>query len=86
MILAYLALLNKTIQNLTARQKLLLNWHGQFGHLNFPAVQQILGQFPLKSVKFAAAATCDLTDLCCEVCQYAKVHRRTTHGKKTQPN
>jgi hypothetical protein len=85
-ILGNFALLDDTNQNLTAGHKLLLNWHGRFGHLNFPAVQRILRQFPFKSVKFAAAATCDLTDLRCEICQYAKAHRRTTHGKKTQPN
>jgi hypothetical protein len=39
------------------------------------------------SANFAAASKCDLTDFCCEICQYAKeAHRRTTHGKRTQPN
>ena len=64
---------------------LLLNWHGRFGHLNFPALQRILRQFPFVSIKFAAAAKC-LTDFRCEICQYAKAHRRTTHGKRTQVN
>ena len=57
-----------------------------FGHLNFPAVQRILCQFPFISVKFAAASKCDLTDFRCETCQDAKAHRRTTHGKRTQVN
>ena len=83
---ANLALLDETNQNLTAGHKLLLNWHGRFGHLNFPAVQRILRQFPFQSAKFAAASKCDLTDLRCEICQYAKAHRRTTHGKRTQVN
>ena len=81
-----LALLDDTNQNITAGHKLLLNWHGRFGHLNFPAVQRILRQFPFQSAKFAAASRCDFTDLRCEICQYAKAHRRTTHGKRTQPN
>ena len=33
-----LSLLNESNQNLTGAQKLLLHWHCQFGHLNFPSV------------------------------------------------
>ena len=83
---ANLSILDETNQNITAGHRLLLNWHGRFGHLNFPAVQRILRQFPFVSIKFAAAAKFDLTDFRCEVCQYAKAHRRTTHGKRTQAN
>ena len=83
---ANLSLFDETNQNITAGHRLLLNWHGRFGHLNFPAVQRILRQFPFVSIKFAAAAKCDLTDFRCEICQYAKAHRRTTHGKRTQVN
>ena len=83
---ANLSLLDESNQNITAGHRLLLNWHGRFGHLNFPAVQRILRQFPFVSAKFAAASKCDLTDFRCEICQYAKAHRRTTHGKRTQPN
>ena len=63
-----------------------MNWHTRFGHSNCPAVQRILRQFPFLLTKFAAAAKCDLTDFRCEICQYAKAHRRTTHGKWTQVN
>ena len=83
---ANLALHDDTNQNITAGHKLLMNWHARFGHLNFQAVQRILRQFPFQSAKFAAASKCDLTDLRCEICQYAKAHRRTTHGKKTHVN
>jgi hypothetical protein len=55
-ILANLALLEETNQNLTAGHKLLLNWHGRFGHLNFQGMQRILRQFPFQSAKFAAAS------------------------------
>ena len=81
-----LALLDDANQNITAGHKLLMNWHGRFGYLNFPAVQRILRQFPFVSPKFAAASKCDLTDFRCEICQYAKAHRRKTHGKRTQVN
>ena len=83
---ANLTIFDDTNQNITAGHRLLMNWHGRFGHLNFPAVQRILRQFPFVSVKFAAASKCDLTDFRCEICQYAKAHRRTTHGKRTQVN
>ena len=82
----HLALYDEGNQNITAGHKLLLNWHSRFGHLNFPAVQRILRQFPFQSAAFGAASKCDLTDLKCEICQYAKAHRRTTHGKKTHVN
>ncbi|KAI2499350.1 hypothetical protein MHU86_15132 [Fragilaria crotonensis] len=83
---ANLTLFDDTNQNVTAGHRLLMNWHSRFGHLNFPAVQRILRQFPFVSVKFAAASKCDLTDFRCEICQYAKAYRRTTHGKRTQVN
>jgi hypothetical protein len=83
---ANLTLLDESNQNITAGNKLLMNWHARFGHLDFPAVQRILRQFPFLSAKFSAAAKCDLTDFRCEICQYAKAHRRTTHGKRTQGN
>jgi GAG-pre-integrase domain len=83
---ANLTLFDDTNQNITAGHRLLMNWHGRFGHLNFLAVQRILRHFPFVSVKFAAASRCDLTDFRCEICQYAKAHHRTTHGKKTQLN
>ena len=83
---AHLLLLNDSNQNITVGHRLLLNWHNRFGHLNFPAVQRILRQFPFVAQKFAAAAKCDLTDLRCEICQYAKAHRRSTHGRTSHTN
>lgn len=53
---ANLSLMDETNQNITAGHRLLLNWHGRFGHSNFSAVQRILRQFPFVSIKFAAAA------------------------------
>ena len=83
---ANLALVSDDNQNITAGHKLLLDWHARFGHLNFPAVQRILRQFPFISIKFAAASKCDLSDFRCALCQFAKAYRRTTHGKTTHVN
>ena len=83
---ANLVLLHETNQYILAGHKLLMNRHGRFGHLIFPAVQRILRQFPFASATFAAAAKCDLTDFRCDICQLAKAHHRTTHGKTTQVN
>jgi hypothetical protein len=83
---ANLALLDETNQDISAGHKLLMNWHGSFGHLNFPAAQRILRHFPFASDKFAADAKCDHTNFRCEICQFAKAHRRTTHGRLTHVN
>jgi hypothetical protein len=53
---ANLTIFDDTNQNITAGHRLLMNCHGRCGHLNFPAVQRILRQFPFVSVKFAAAS------------------------------
>ena len=74
------ALTNEGNQNNSAGQKLLLNWHFRFGHLNLPAVQRILRAFPFTANRFASASKCNAFDLKCEICQYFKGHRRPTHS------
>lgn len=83
---ANVLLLDDTNQNLTAGQKLLLQWHARFGHLNFRRVQTILRGFPFSVVKYASASKCDTATMKCAICQYAKAHRRATHGSQTAVN
>ena len=71
-----LTLVDDQNQNLTGGQKLLLQWHNRFGHLNFPSVQRILRAVPFLSTKVEAAAKCDLLKLKCSICEFAKGHRR----------
>ena len=71
-----LTILDDANQNLTGGQKLLLQWHNRFGHLNFPAVQRILRAVPFLSPKFEAASKCDTHSIKCAICEYAKGHRR----------
>ena len=81
---ANLALLSVDNQNLTVGQKLLLEYHYKFGHTNMPLVQQILRTEGFPSHKFAAASKCALPK--CAICEFAKAHRRPTHGNKSTPN
>jgi hypothetical protein len=74
-----LVLISDLNQNMTAGQKLLLQWHYRFGHLNFPAVQRILRAVPFLFGKFEAASKCDSASLKCAICEYAKGHRRARH-------
>ena len=80
-----LTLLNDSNQNLTAGQKLLLHWHHCFGHLNLPAVQQILRAVPFASATFESASKCDMRVLKCETCEYAKGHRRAKQSTTAVP-
>ena len=50
-----LSILDDQNQNLTAGQKLLLEYHYRFGHTNMPLVQQILRSEGFLAGKFAAA-------------------------------
>ena len=75
-----LTILNDDNQNLTAAQKLLLNWHARFGHKGFSALQRILRHPPFTSQSFKAASQCSAPR--CEVCEYSKAHRKPTHGHK----
>ncbi len=79
-----LALLSEENQNLTAGQKLLLEYHYKFGHANMPLVQQILRTKGFAAGKFAAAAKCQIPR--CAICEYAKGHRRATKGNIHTPN
>ena len=83
---ANLVLLNKGYQNPTAGQKLLLQCHYRFGHLNLPRVQSILRYFPFDILKFASSGKCDITTLRCDICQFAKSHRHPTHRSRTTVN
>jgi hypothetical protein len=83
---ANVLILDDANQNLTAGQKLLLQWHYRFGHLNLRRVQSILCVFPFSAVKYSSASKCDISNLKCAICQYAKAHRRATHGTRTTVN
>ena len=54
------SLLDEQNQNLTAGQKLLLEYHYRFGHTNMPLVQQILRSEGFAAGKFAAASSCEI--------------------------
>ena len=70
-------------QNLTAGQKLLLEYHYRFGHTNMPLVQQILRSEAFPAGKFSAASKCQIPK--CSICEFAKMHRRPTKGKTHTP-
>jgi hypothetical protein len=73
--------LSEEIQNLTAGQKLLLEWHGRFGHRNFASIQKLLCVFPFTSKKIGAAAKYDIPR--CSICEFAKAKRRPKHAQRT---
>ena len=75
-----LSLLHDDNQNLTGAQKLLLQWHCRFGHLNMPSVQRLFRAAPFLSAKFAASSKCSVANMRCEICEYAKAHRRPRHN------
>ena len=81
-----LTLLDEANQNMTAGQKLLLHWHHRFGHLNLPAVQRLLRAVPFLSAKFAAASKCDTASMRCEICEFAKGHRRSKRSITSASN
>jgi hypothetical protein len=73
--------LSEANQNLTAGQKLLLEWHGRFGHRNLASIQKLLHFFPFISQKFGAAAKFDIP--LCSICEFAKSKRRPKHAQCT---
>jgi hypothetical protein len=76
---ANVSLLSDENQNLTPAQKLLLHWHHRFGHKGFAAIQRLFRtETPFKSEKFMRASRCTIPK--CEICQYAKAHRKSTNG------
>ncbi len=73
--------LDDSNQNLTAGQKLILEYHYKFGHTNMPLVQQILHAKGFPAGKFAAASKCVPPK--CAICEMAKGHQRSKKGKCT---
>jgi hypothetical protein len=55
-------------------QKLLLDWHNRFAHLNFARVQKVLRHIPFIANKFGDATNCE--PLMCHSCELAKAKRR----------
>jgi hypothetical protein len=72
-------------QNLTGDQKILLEWHYIFFHLNFQSLQNVLRRAPFVAKIFAAAVKCDHPR--CEICELAKAKRRakTSETQKKIP-
>ena len=77
-------ILDEDNQNLTAGQKLLLEYHYKFGHTNMPLVQQILRSEGFTAGKFAPATKCVPPK--CAICEMAKGHRKSTKGQIHTPN
>jgi hypothetical protein len=73
--------LSEANQNLTFGQKLLLEWHGRFGHRKFASIQKVLRLFPFTSQKLGAAAKCDIPRF--SICEFAKNKRRPNHAQRT---
>jgi hypothetical protein len=73
--------LSEANQNLTAGKKLLLEWHGRFGHRNFASIQKLLRFSPFTSQKFDAAAKCDISR--CPICEFAKSKRCPKNAQRT---
>jgi hypothetical protein len=61
-------------QNLTEGQKLLLEWHNRFGHLNLLRIQQVLRNVPFIANKYATTVRYDPPK--CHTCQLEKAKRR----------
>jgi hypothetical protein len=61
-------------QNMTDSQKLLLDWHNRFSHLNFTRVQQVLRHIPFIANKFGDASKYDPP--MCHTCELSKSKRR----------
>jgi hypothetical protein len=67
-----LTFLENENQNLTAGQKLALEWHYRVGHLNFHSLQYVLRNFPFVAARFGPATKCDPPK--CAVCEFAKAN------------
>jgi hypothetical protein len=78
-------ILNDSNQNLTGGQKLLLEWHHIFAHLNCQALQSVLRRVPFVAKRFVAAVKCD-PPKCDEVCELAKSKRREKKDETTTKN
>jgi hypothetical protein len=69
---------------LTGGQKLLLEWHYIFAHLNFQALQSVLRRVPCVAKRFSVAVKC--APFKCEVCELAKGKRRAKKAETTAKN
>ena len=83
---AHLAVLDEENQNLTPSQKLLLHWHNRLGHRSLAYIQSLFRgkDNPFHSTSHKSASRCAIPK--CEICMYAKSHRRPTRGKRTSIN
>jgi hypothetical protein len=81
-----ISILEDSNQNITAGQKLLLEWHYIWCDLNFQSLQYVLRRAPFVVKRFAAAVKCDAPK--CENCELAKSKRRPknalTHTRNTE--
>jgi hypothetical protein len=69
-----ISILEDSNKNLTAGQRLLLEWHYIFCHLNYQSLRYVIRRAPFVAKRFAAAVKCD--DQQCEICELAKAKRR----------
>jgi hypothetical protein len=76
--------LDDSNQNLTGGQKLLLEWHYIFAHLNFKALHTVLRWAPFVAKRFGAAVKFDRPR--CEVCELAKAKRRAKKDETKTTN
>jgi hypothetical protein len=79
-----LKILEEENQNLTAGQKLALEWHYRFGHLNFHSLQYVLRNVPFVATRFGPATKCDPPK--CAVYEFAKGKRRPKHAETQVKN
>ena len=94
---AYTSLLDNTNHNLTAAQKDVLHWHQRLSHASIPWVQTLMhpkrnhfptitATNPVITSKYKQGPTCNLSNLKCQACLFAKAHKRphnpTTPGIK----
>jgi hypothetical protein len=80
-----ISILEDSNQNLTAGQKLLLEWHNIFCYLNFQSLQHVLRRAPFVAKGFAAAVKCDAPR--CEICELVKAKclpKKSLIQKKTR--
>jgi hypothetical protein len=77
---AHLSVLDDENTNLAPGEKLLLEWHFRFGHLNFASVQHLLRYVPSIATKYALATKADHPKR--HVCQLTKQSRHSRQSTK----
>jgi hypothetical protein len=75
-----LTILDEENQNLTAGQKLLLEWHYKFGHLNFNSLQNALRNVLFVAKRLGPAVKIDAPK--CSVCEFAKANCRPRKSER----